>query len=47
MLMVERKRMEKLTDHQPQHRERYDVEVDGQWLTFPFPFVHHQPLHIF
>ena len=18
-------------------------EVDGQWLTFPFPFVHHQP----
>ena len=26
---------------------RYDVEVDGQWLTFPFPFVHHQPLHIF
>ena len=19
--------------------------VDGQWLTFPFPFVHHQPLH--
>ena len=22
-------------------------EVDGQWLTFPFPFVHHQPLHIF
>jgi len=17
--------------------------VDGQWLTFPFPFVHHQP----
>jgi len=25
--------------------KRYDV--DGQWLTFPFPFVHHQPLHIF
>ena len=22
-------------------------EVDGQWLTFPFPFVHHQPLHIY
>ena len=22
-------------------------QVDGQWLTFPFPFVHHQPLHIF
>ena len=20
---------------------------DSQWLTFPFPFVHHQPLHIF
>jgi len=19
--------------------------VDGQWLTFPFPFVHHQPLN--
>jgi hypothetical protein len=23
------------------------LKVDGQWLTFPFPFVHHQPLHIF
>ena len=23
------------------------LEVDGQWLTFPFPFVHHQPLHIY
>ena len=22
------------------------LEVDGQWLTFPFPFVHHQPLNI-
>ena len=21
--------------------------LDGHWLTFPFPFVHHQPLHIF
>ena len=21
------------------------LEVDGQWLTFPFPFVHHQPLN--
>ena len=19
--------------------------LDGQWLTFPFPFVHHQPLN--
>ena len=28
-------------------RKRYDLEVDGQGLTFPFPFVHHQPLHIF
>jgi len=25
---------------------RYDLEVDGQGLTFPFPFVHHQPLRI-
>lgn len=23
------------------------VGLDGHWLTFPFPFVHHQPLHIF
>ena len=29
---------EGLTDHQ------LFLLVDGQWLTFPFPFVHHQPL---
>tara|TARA_B110000261_G_scaffold47830_1_gene56341 strand:- start:271 stop:615 length:345 start_codon:yes stop_codon:yes gene_type:complete len=29
---------DRLTDHQ------LFLLVDGQWLTFPFPFVHHQPL---
>ena len=31
-------------------REVYERRTKGkasQWLTFPFPFVHHQPLHIF
>ena len=34
MAVDERKDKERL-DHQP--------TIDGQWLTFPFPFVHQQP----
>ena len=47
-LMVALKRGTKgnqVNDHQLQLPFRWSVvEVDGQWLTFPFPFVHHQPL---
>jgi len=35
-----RKEDKERLDHQPRQR------VDGQWLTFPFPFVHHQPLGV-
>ena len=28
-------------------KKKLMVGLDGHWLTFPFPFVHHQPLHIF
>ena len=40
MVLYEREKR-KVNDHQP---SLHFLEVDGQWLTFPFPFVHHQPL---
>ena len=35
-----RKEKERLVGERKRRKKR--LVVDGQWLTFPFPFVHHQ-----
>ena len=47
ILSLGKRKMEESTKGRPKAKERLppiNHEVDGQWLTFPFPFVHHQPL---